>query len=115
MALTEDDLKSKRDRVAKLREQIADAEAKQAAALQEKSLEIEAASLDAETARLEAQLAPAKEAAKASNIKSGSAAPLAAMTEQLEAAKASVTAPGTTVDTNDESSAASEDKNGGNK
>jgi hypothetical protein len=101
-APTEKELEQKRARNERLREQIADAEAKAAAATTEQSLSLEGATLDAETARLEARLAAAKEAAKISNIKSGVEGPLAAVNDQLEAARAGITPPGVTVDTNAE-------------
>ena len=101
-APTEKDLEQKRAKNERLREQIADAEAKAAAATQEQSLSLEGLALDAETAKLEARLQAAKEAAKSSNIKSGVEGPLAAVNDQLEAARDGITPPGVTVDTNAE-------------
>lgn len=100
-AVTEEDLEKRREKVEKLREQVAAAQTAAAPKIEEQSRAIEAAQLDAEAARLEAQLAAAKEAAKASNVKSGSEGPLAAVTAELEAAQAGQTVPGVTVDTND--------------
>jgi sugar/nucleoside kinase (ribokinase family) len=100
MAVTEQDLQKKREKADKLREQIAEAEAQASSAVTNQSNEIEAAQLDAETARLEAQLARAKAAAKVTVVKEGTAGPLAAAKEQLEAAQAAKDAPVGPVDTN---------------
>jgi hypothetical protein len=113
MSVTEKDLEKKRERLAKLREQVANEEAKAATNALDQSREIEIVQLDAEEARLEAQLAAAKEAAKRSAAKEGASGTLAAVTEQLEAAKTEVTPPGVTIDTNAGSESASpEEKKG---
>jgi hypothetical protein len=100
MPVTEKDLEKKRERIAKLREQVASEEAKAATNAADQTREIEVKQLEAEEARLEAQLAAAKEAAKKSAAKEGATGTLAAVTEQLEAAKTEVTPPGVAVDTN---------------
>jgi ABC-type phosphate transport system auxiliary subunit len=100
MPVTDKDLEKKRERIAKLREQVAEEEAKAASNVAEHSRDIENLQLEAEEARLEAQLAAAKEAAKTSAKSEGSGTTLAAVTEQLEAAKTAVTPPGVAVDTN---------------
>lgn len=101
MPVTEKDLDKKRDRIAKLREQVAAEEAKAATNAAEQTREIEIRQLDAEEARLEAQLRAAKEAAKKSVASEGANTTLAAVNEQLEAAKTEVTPPGVTVDPNE--------------
>jgi molecular chaperone GrpE (heat shock protein) len=111
MAISEDDLQKKRERLDKLREQIADAEAAASSSVQDQSNAIEAKQLDAEMARLEARLAQAKAAAKVSVAKEGAAGPLAQVTDQLEAAVAAKDNPVGPVDTNADSSA--DDKNKG--
>jgi hypothetical protein len=111
MPVTEKDLEKKRDRIAKLREQVANEELKVATNAAEQSNEIEIRQLEAEEARLEAQLAAAKEATKKSVATEGAAGPLAAVTEQLEAAQAEVTPPGVAVDTN-AGTASDEEKKG---
>jgi len=100
-AVTENDLEQKRAKVEKLREQIAAAEAKAATAVQDQSNAIEAAALDAEAARLEARLAAAKEQAKVSNVKDGSAELSETLKAAMKAAE-SYTPPGVAVDTNAE-------------
>lgn len=97
--VTDKDLEDKRVKIAKLRDSIASEQAKAASVTQAQSNAIEAAQLDAEAAQLEAQLAAAKEQAKVTTIRSGSAD----LTETLkDAAKVAseVTPPGVTVDTN---------------
>lgn len=73
MAVTDEDIQKKQDKLAKLREQIADAHATREERESEASNEIIAAQLDAEEARLTAELVAAKESAKKANIRAGAA------------------------------------------
>jgi hypothetical protein len=113
MPATEKDLDKKRDRIAKLREQVAAEEAKAVQNAAEQSREIESRQLEAEEARLEAQLRAAKEAAKKSAASEGVGGTLAAVKEQLEAAKAEITPPGVAVDTNAGSESKSDEEKKG--
>ena len=76
MSVTEEDLEKKRERNEKLRQQIQTEESKRFEREVNLTNELTAAELDAEGARLEAQLAAAKEAGKASVVKSGVDGPL---------------------------------------
>lgn len=78
MPTSDEDLQSLQDEVQKLRDQVAAEDAKAAERVRQTDNDIAAAQLNAERTRLQAQLAQAKEASKASNIKSGAGAPLAA-------------------------------------
>ena len=71
--VTEEDLEKKRASVDKLREQIADAQSSREERERNLSNEIAMKQLDAEEARLKAELAATREAAKASNVKAGTA------------------------------------------
>ena len=102
MPISEEDLQKKREKADKLREQIAEAESTAASAVQDQSNVIEAAQLDGEIVRLETRLQQAKAAAKISVAKEGAAGPLAAVTEQLEAARAAKNAPVGPADASDE-------------
>lgn len=97
---TAQELQKKREKADRLREQIADAELAASTNAANATNEVEGAQLDAELARLETRLARAKQAAKVSVVNEGTAGPLAAAKEQLEAAQAAKDAPVGPVDTN---------------
>lgn len=78
MPTSDEDLQSLQDEVQKLRDAVAAEDAKAADRVRQTDNDIAAAQLSAERTRLQAQLAQAKEASKASNIKAGAGAPLAA-------------------------------------
>ncbi|QEM40905.1 MAG: hypothetical protein [Phage AS32] len=101
MAVSDEDLRQKQEKIANLRKQIASQEAKASTAVQEESASVEAARLDTEIARLEAQLSAARESAKVSNIRSGNEGLQSTLKAAKEAAGAK-TPPGVTVDTNAE-------------
>lgn len=90
--VTEEDLDKKRHGLEKLREQIAEAHASRESREQALSNEISMKQLDAEEARLRAELAAAREAAKASTVKSGTADLLDTITDEQKAAEASAKA-----------------------
>lgn len=97
MPTSEEDLEAKRQRNVKLREQIEAEHAKRVTREREAANDIVAVQLDVEGARLESELASAKEAAKVSTIKQGTAAPMAnakdAMAAAVEAQKAAAATP----------------------
>jgi len=106
--ISENDLEQKRQHNEKLRQQIADAEAKAAAQVVQVSNELAAAELDAETARLERQLEAARQTAKVSVAREGSASNLDTVKEDLKAAQAGGTPIGVAVDTNPDDSGSNE-------
>ena len=86
MAVTDEEILQKQERVAKLRNDIASAEATQAARVREQENTILATQLDAEAARLEAQLNVTKQNAKVASVKEGASLPLTQAKEELKAA-----------------------------
>lgn len=88
MAITEEELDEKRQRVEKLRREVAAEEAKRLTREAEAGNTLVSTQLDAETVRLEAQLAAAKERNKVAAVKDGIAAPLEAVQTDLDNAKA---------------------------
>jgi hypothetical protein len=88
MPTSDEDLQKKAERVQKLREQVTNAEATRVQREADLANDITMRQLEAEEAALEARLAVAKEAGKVANVKQGAAAPLDAVTEQMERAVA---------------------------
>lgn len=88
MPTSDEDLQKQRDEVQKLRDQLAAEEAKGSERTQSLNNDITAQQLAAEKVRLETQLAAAKDANRASSVKSGAGAPLASAKEQMELAVA---------------------------
>lgn len=78
MPTSDEDLQSLQEEVQQLRDKVAAEDAKAAERVRQADNDIAAAQLTAERTRLQGQLAQAKEASKASNIKAGAGAPLAA-------------------------------------
>lgn len=78
MPTSDEDLQKMREEVQKLRDEVAAEDTKAAERIRQSDNDIAAAQLSAERTRLQAQLAATKEATKASNIKAGAGAPLAA-------------------------------------
>lgn len=86
MPTSDEDLQKLQVEVQKLRDDVAAQEAAAATRARESDNDIAAAQLTAERTRLQAQLAAAKDAAKATNIKSGASAPLAAAKADMQLA-----------------------------
>lgn len=80
MSVTDEELDKQRKELEKLREQVAETEAQRTEREQEQSRVLDMANMKAEEERLRAQLAAAREAAKLSSVRSGTA-------EQIDQAK----------------------------
>ena len=88
MPTSEEDLQRKAEELQKLREQVQDAETVRVEREREIANDVTMRQLEAEEAALRARLAVAKDAGKVAAVKSGAAAPLEAVKEQLQAATA---------------------------
>lgn len=86
MPTSDEDLQKLQEEVQQLRDKVAAEEAEAANRVRQLDNDIAAAQLTAERTRLQSQLSQAKEASKASNIKSGAGAPLEAAKAEMELA-----------------------------
>ena len=86
MPTSDEDLQKMQEEVQQLRDKVAAESAANSTRQREADNDIAAAQLTAERTRLQSQLAAAKEASKASNIKAGAGAPLAAAKADMQLA-----------------------------